>query len=72
MHFQTGPSDLSTGARPGKAEVSAAPGAQDNHDSTRQATRRLAQFYLAHWPEEQVAAILPALRRYAVITPDET
>ncbi len=73
MHFQTGPSDLSAGAPRGEMNISAAEGPHpNNHESTKEGTRRLAEFYLAHWREEHLAAILPTLRRYAVIAPEET
>ena len=73
MHFQTEPSDLSEGVPRGEMDISAAGGPDHNdHENTKGGTRRLAEFYLAHWPEDQLAAILPTLRRYAVIAPEET
>ena len=72
MHFQTGPSDLSKSVRPDEAAAPATRGTRDHHETAQNATRRLAQFYLAHWPEDRLAAILPTLRRYAVIGPEET
>ena len=70
MQSETGPSDLSNG---GKHALGQAPGLSrhhDNPDNTKGGTRRLAMFYLAHWPDESLAAIMPTLRQYALIPPE--
>ncbi len=67
MQSHTGPPKLSNGA--GLVDPNTpAPSHHDNTaDNTKGGLRRLAMFYLAHWGDERLAAIIPTLRRYAVI-----
>ncbi|NQU45075.1 hypothetical protein HQ520_17460 [bacterium] len=67
MQSHSGPPDLSDDA--GRVDpTGSAPSRYDNNtDNTKGGTRRLAMFYLAHWPDDSLAAIIPTLRQYAVI-----
>ena len=67
MHVQTGPVDL-----PGRDQYvkTNTPGRDRHHDNLEDGMRRLALFYLAHWPHDRLAAIMPTLRKHAVIPPE--